>query len=175
MLLIGCAGPRTITVKGDQHIGRPAQRQEVERWGSAILPDGTGLPQGQGSALEGAPLYAAKCAQCHGERGEGRDALGPQLVGGIGTLHSKSPVLTVGSYWPYSTSVWDFIHKAMPYTNPGSLSPSETYALTAYILYRNGIISRTATMDRTSLPKVQMPNRSGFFPDPRPDAAANVN
>jgi cytochrome c len=96
----------------------------------------------------------------------------PALVGGQGTLRGKNPVKTVGSYWPYATTVWDFIHRTMPYARPGSLTPDETYAVTAFILYLNGIVGEKAELNKTTLPRVKMPNRDGFVGDPRPDVAA---
>jgi cytochrome c len=155
------------------HIGRVPTAEELRKWESPILPDGTGLPIGSGTAARGEIVFVNKCAGCHGMRGEGHDPVGPQLVGGIGSLRTQSPVLTVGSYWPYSTSVWDCVHRAMPYyPNPGTLSVDETYSVTAYILYLNHIIARDEVINQQSLPKVQMPNRNGFVCDPRPDAHA---
>lgn len=156
-----------------EHLGRVPTKEEIHKWESPILPDGTGLPVGSGSAVHGEVVFASKCAGCHGERGEGRDPVGPQLVGGTGSLGTRDPVLTVGSYWPYSTSVWDYIHRAMPYyPNPGTLSADETYAVTAYILFLNRIITRDEVMNQQTLPKVRMPNRDGFVSDPRPDVHA---
>lgn len=159
----------------DDHLGRRPQAEELRRWETAILPDGTGLPVGSGKAVQGERVYSEKCSGCHGDKGEGRDPLGPQLVGGIGTLGSENPVLTVGSYWPYSTSVWDYIHRAMPYYRPGTLSTHDTYAVTAYILYLNGIVSKDQIMNQETLPKVKMPNRDGFIADPRPDVGRISN
>jgi cytochrome c len=113
-------------------------------------------------------LYAQVCASCHGQQGEGKPM--DRLVGGKGTLNTAAPVKTVGSYWPYATSVYDYIHRAMPFNAPGTLSPGEVYAATAYLLYMNGIIPENAVLDARTLPKVEMPNRDGFVaPDPRPD------
>ena len=155
------------------HIGRVPTAEELRKWESPVLPDGMGLPVGSGSAVPGEMVFTSKCAGCHGMRGEGHDPVGPQLVGGIGSLGTPNPVLTVGSYWPYSTSVWDYIHRAMPYyPNPGTLSVNETYSVTAYILYLNHIIARDEVLNQQSLPKVQMPNRNGFVSDPRPDIHA---
>jgi cytochrome c len=156
------------------HIGRVPTAEELRRWESPILPDGTGLPNGRGNAADGEAIFVNKCAGCHGMHGEGRDPVGPQLVGGIGTLGTPHPVLTVGSYWPYTISVWDYIHRAMPYPNPGTLSVNDTYSVTAYILYLNHIIARDEVMNQQSLPKVQMPNRNGFVSDPRPDVHATA-
>jgi S-disulfanyl-L-cysteine oxidoreductase SoxD len=116
-----------------------------------------------------------KCSACPSGRGEGRDPLGPQLVGGIGTLGSENPIFTLGSYWPYSTSVWDYIHRAMPYSQPGTLSVDDTYAVTAYLLYLNGIISEDQMLNRETLPEIRMPNRDGFLPDPRPDVGGTAD
>ena len=152
------------------HLGRVPMKDELRKWDSPVLPDGTGLPNGSGSAVHGELLFAHKCAGCHGTRGEGRDPVGPQLAGGIGTLGTSNPVLTVGSYWPFSTSVWDYIHRAMPYyPQPGTLSVDDTYSVTAYIFYLNRIIRKDEVMNQQTLPRVQMPNRNGFVSDPRPD------
>jgi cytochrome c len=132
-----------------------------------VGPQGKELPPGRGTAREGASIYAQKCAACHGATGTEGPA--DRLVGGQGTLAGDRPVRTVGSYWPYATTVWDYINRAMPVNNPGSLTPNEVYALTAFILSRNGIVQETEVMDRESLPKVRMPNRDGFVPDARPD------
>lgn len=134
-----------------------------------MLPDGTGLPVGKGSALDGEVIYRSKYASCHGASGEGVRPFGQALVGGIGTLASPNPVKTIGSYWPYATSVWDYIHRAMPYDRPGTLPPDETYAVTSFLLYRNGIIQHDEVLTQESLAKVRMPNRDGFVPDPHPD------
>jgi mono/diheme cytochrome c family protein len=157
-------------------LGHAPTEGELRKWEAPALPDGTGLPKGSGSALVGKPIFLRRCAGCHGEHGEGHDPVGPQLVGGIGSLASKQPALTVGSYWPYATSVWDYIHRAMPYyPNPGTLSADETYAVTAYILSQNHIIGEGEVMDQSSLPKVHMPNRNGFIADPRPDLPARTH
>src|ERR1700693_1329702 len=162
----------TVTVAMPQSpqykIGRPATPEEIHRRDITVFPDGTGLPAGSGTVEEGQRKYLALCATCHGDRGEGVVEY-PSLVGGGDTLRSKNPVLTVGSYWPYATTVWDYIHRAMPYQRPGTLSIEETYALTAFILYMNGIVDKKATLNEKTLPQVKMPNRDGFIADPRPD------
>lgn len=149
-------------------IGRPATADEIRTRNISVAPDGTGLPPGHGTVEQGREIYATQCALCHGDRGQGIDSY-PALVGGQGTLASKNPILTVGSYWPYSTTLWDYIRRAMPYQQPGSLSPDQTYAVAAYILYMNGIVDKTAKLTQKTLPQVKMPNRDGFIPDPRPD------
>lgn len=145
-------------------IGRPATPAEIRARDIDVAPDGAGLPAGRGTAAEGQLVYAANCAMCHGARGQGI-GLYPALAGGRGTLASANPVLTVGSYWPYATTLWDYIHRAMPYPAPGSLSADQTYAVSAYVLYLNHIVGIRDTMDATTLPRVRMPNRNGFSVD----------
>jgi len=149
-------------------VGRPATPGEIEARNITVLPDGTGLPAGHGTAVQGRIVYQAKCASCHGEQGQGSNDF-PALVGGLGTLDGPEPNPTVGSYWPYATTVWDYIHRAMPYQNPGSLTSNQVYSVTAYILYMNKIIGEHDELDNRTLPKVKMPNCDGFVLDPRPD------
>jgi len=135
------------------------------------LPDGRGLPQGSGSVLEGKSVYQQQCASCHGEELSG--GLGDRLIGGRGTLvnddPAKAPVKTVESYWPYATTLFDYVKRAMPMNAPGSLSDDQVYALAAYILARANIVSEDAIMSADTLPKVVMPNHDGFIPDHRPE------
>jgi cytochrome c len=147
-------------------VGRPPTLEEIRALGSAIAPDGEGLPQGSGTVSAGREVFAAQCSRCHGSNGEGN--VGPVLVGGQGTLASPRPLKTVGSYWPYATTLWDYINRAMPFDQPGLLKSADVYAAVAYILNLNGIIREDQVIDATSLPKVVMPNRNGFIPDPRP-------
>jgi mono/diheme cytochrome c family protein len=140
--------------------GRAATPQEVAAWDISIPPSGAGLPAGSGTPKQGEAVYVAKCLACHGEKGAGKPA--DQLVGGVGSLASANPVRTVGSYWPYATTLFDYTRRAMPVTNPLSLSNDEAYAVTAYLLYLNGIIGENAVMDSRTLPQVRMPNRDGF-------------
>jgi S-disulfanyl-L-cysteine oxidoreductase SoxD len=150
--------------------GEPASDEQIAGWDIDVKPDGTGLPHGSGTVADGKKLFEQYGAAWHGAEGEGTD-YAPQLVGGIGTLDSDKPVKTVGSYWPYATSVFDFIRRAMPASAPQTLTDDEYYALTAWLLWANGIISEDEVMDQNTLPKVVMPNRDGFTsPDPRPDA-----
>jgi S-disulfanyl-L-cysteine oxidoreductase SoxD len=149
-------------------VGRPLTAADTLNGEPAIAPDGTGLPRGGGSVAQGATIYQRSCAGCHGGEGQGIGEY-PALVGGQGTLATKSPVQTVGSFWPYATTVWDYINRAMPYTNAGSLSNRDVYAVTAYLLYLNHIVPADAELSETSLPRVRMPNRDGFVADPRPD------
>ena len=148
-------------------VGQPATADQIRNLGVAIAPDGSGLPEGSGTVVAGREVFAARCASCHGEKGEG--GVGPPLVGGQGTLRSAKPLKTVGSFWPYATTVWDYTNRAMPFNQPGLLKPPEVYAVVAYMLNLNGIIGSNQVMDAKSLPKVKMPNRDGFVADPRPD------
>ena len=147
-------------------IGRPPTPEEIRERVSAIAPDGTGLPPGSGTVAAGREIFASQCARCHGPDGEG--GVGARLTGGQGTLATPKPLKTVGSYWPYATTLWDYVNRAMPFDKPGLLSPPEVYGAVAYVLYLNGIIREDQVMDATSLPKVRMPNRDGFVADPRP-------
>jgi S-disulfanyl-L-cysteine oxidoreductase SoxD len=141
-------------------LGEPISAQDLAPWDISIQPDGSGLPPGSGDAAAGEKIFAAKCVVCHGEKGQG----GPndRLVGGQGTLRDLAQVRTLGSYWPYATTVFDYIRRAMPFQQPESLSDEEAYALTAYLLSLNGIIGKGDAMNARTLPKVQMPNRDGF-------------
>ena len=155
--------------------GHPATPEEIAGWDIDIAPDGTGLPPGSGTVAQGKALYDRLGATCHGTKGEGTD-VAPALVGGIGSLNTDQPVKTVGSYWPYATTLYDYIHRAMPADAPQSLHPDEVYALCAYLLYLNGIVPADAVLDASSLPQVIMPNHAGFTsPDPRPDVFATAD
>jgi mono/diheme cytochrome c family protein len=134
-------------------VGRAPSEQEIRAWDIAIAVDGKELPPGSGTPAQGEKIYARKCVACHGQSLEGTP-LGPPLVGGKGTLNTPHPLRTIGSYWPFATSVWDYINRAMPRNQERSLSADEVYALTAFLLFRNGIISESAVMDAKSLPKV---------------------
>jgi len=148
-------------------VGRAPGAEEIRGLGIIVAPDGTGLPEGSGTAVEGSEVFAAKCAKCHGEKGEGD--VGPALVGGQGTLATPKPRKTVGSFWPYAAIVWDYVNRAMPFNQPGLLSHPQVYAVVAYVLYLNGIVEERQVLNAKSLPKVRMPNRDGFVTDPRPD------
>ena len=148
-------------------VGRPATDEEIRAWNIDVSPTGEGLPPGQGTIKQGAQVYATKCAACHGPTG----TEGPKnkLVGGRNTLTAPKPIKTIGSYWPYATTLYDYIHRAMPFNAPQSLTPDETYSVIAWLLFQNQVIAEDAVIDAQTLPKVEMPNRNGFIPDPRPD------
>ena len=145
------------------NLGRVATPEDLAAWDISIGPDGAGLPPGSGTPRQGEVVFIAKCVACHGERGAGKP--NDQLVGGRGTLiGDQAPVKTVGSFWPYATTLFDYVRRAMPLNAPRSLSDDEVYAVCAYILKLNGIIAENAVIDAQSLAKVQMPNRDGFVP-----------
>jgi S-disulfanyl-L-cysteine oxidoreductase SoxD len=143
------------------NLGRAATPAEIAGWDISIPPDGSGLPPGSGTAAAGAAVYAAKCQSCHGEKGAGQP--NDRLVGGQGTLAGPAPVRTVGSYWPYATTVFDYVRRSMPYQDSQSLTNDEVYAVTAYLLHLNGVIAEGDAMNAQTLPRVKMPNRENFI------------
>ena len=143
------------------NLGRPATPVEITAWDIDIAPDGAGLPPGQGTVAAGEALYETRCIACHGPEGSGGSA--DALAGAEGSLTDEWPDKTIGSYWPYATTLFDFIRRAMPLDVPGSLSADEVYALTGYLLYLNGIIGKSGIMNADNLRKVVMPNRNGFL------------
>jgi mono/diheme cytochrome c family protein len=165
LAMCGAAMAQSPTYK----VGRPPTEAELRAWDNVVGPDGKELPQGSGGAKEGAKVYADKCSFCHGQNGTEGPA--PRLIGGVDSLSTRNPVLTLGSFWPYATTVWDYINRSMPRDAEGSLTPDQVYAVTAYLLYKNDIIKETDVLDAKTLLKVQMPNRFGFFPA-KPEAAA---
>jgi cytochrome c len=143
-------------------LGQTPTATQIKGWDIDVRADGAGLPPGHGSVAQGQAIYQARCLACHGANGE--KGIAPRLAGGQGTLATKAPVLTVGSYWPYASTLYDYIHRAMPLDSPQSLTPDEVYAVTAYTLHLNGIVAADATLDATSLAEIKMPNRDGFRP-----------
>lgn len=158
VLLILLSAHASAELRPDQSpmLGMPP----AEDFTPTILPDGSGLPAGSGSSVEGETLYRSACAACHGLDGA---QAGNALVGGKGTLLEPQGVRTIGSYWPYATTLYDYIATAMPYGNEKSLDADETYAIVAYLLFLNGIVGPEATLDENSLPRIEMPNRDRFF------------
>ena len=158
----GCAiTAKPPTVTEGPNLGREATPAQIAGWDISVGPDGVGLPPGKGTSATGAIVYEQKCQACHGAKGAGQP--NDRLVGGHGTLASKVPVRTIGSYWPYATTVFDYVRRSMPYIQPQSLSDSDVYAVTAYLLYLNGIIGETDEMNAQTLPKVKMPNQPNFI------------
>lgn len=141
-------------------LGQGLTGQELAAIDYTVMPDGDGLPQGSGNALAGRAVYTRVCLACHGENGSG--GLNDALVGGHGTLTGPAPQKTVGSYWPYATTIFDYVRRAMPFQAPGSLSNDDIYAVTAYLLFANDIIDGDDVMDAQTLPRVKMPNRDNF-------------
>jgi cytochrome c len=151
-------------------VGRTPTPAELSAIDIEVLPDGRGLPAGRSTAAAGKDVYTRRCVTCHGPTG----VEGPQdvLVGGKGSLGADSggrPLKTVGSYWPYATSLWDYVRRAMPFEHPGTLTTEEVYGATAYLLFLNGIVNEQDVLSEATLPQIKMPNRDGFVPDPRPD------
>lgn len=170
LAVAGCAFVAAGTVAAQSphyKVGRPPTPDEIKAWDIAIGPDGRELPAGRGSAERGKIVYAEQCTRCHGATA----VEGPEmpLVGGAGTLNTAKPLKTVGSYWPYATTLFDYINRAMPFDRPTVMSADDVYAVTAYLLNVNGIIKADEVMDAKTLPAVRMPNRDGFVADPRPD------
>ncbi|HYF55368.1 MAG TPA: cytochrome c [Salinarimonas sp.] len=151
-------------------IGREATAEEIAGWAISIRPDGQGLPPGRGTVKQGEELYLAQCASCHGEFGESAGRW-PILSGGAGTLATHDPIRSVGSYWPYASTVFDYIRRAMPYGNAQSLSADETYALTAYVLFLNDIVTDdTFELNRENFASIKLPNQPNFVDDDRETA-----
>jgi cytochrome c len=149
-------------------IGRAATPAEIAAWNIDVGGnDGSNLPAGSGTVEHGGAVFAEQCASCHGAKGEG--GVGDRLVGGQGTLTSAKPIKTVGSYWPYAPTLFDYIRRAMPMNAPQSLSDTDVYAVSAYVLHLNRLLPADATLDAKSLSAIKMPNRNMFVGDPRPD------
>ena len=164
------ARPGAQTPSPPLGLGRPANTHDIRALDIDVTPDGRGLPAGRGTAAEGATVYAKKCASCHGGKGEGGSA--ERLAGrtsgdSFAFATDASLVRTIGSYWPYATTLYDYIARAMPFLQPGTLTPDETYGLVAYLLFINSVTPEDAVMDQSSLPKVRMPARDRFVPDTR--------
>jgi len=161
-----CASAPQQSAVRSPSLGVAVTSEELAAWDISVPPSGAGLPAGGGTVRDGAVVYEQKCAACHGVKGIGKPA--DPLAGGQGTLASKTPLRTVGSYWPYATTLFDYVRRAMPITNPLSLTNDEAYAVSAYVLYLNGIVAEDARMSAQTLPQVKMPNRDGFIDDWRP-------
>lgn len=157
------------------NLGRPANTEEISAWDKDIRPDGLGLPAGQGSVLDGEEVFVEKCAMCHGDFGEGVDRW-PVLAGGHGSLQSDRPVKTIGSFWPYLSTLWDYIHRAMPFGDAQSLSVDEVYAITAYLLYMNDVVEdEDFVLSHENFADVELSNQANFYPDDRESSPIFLN
>lgn len=155
------------TLAADKYgLGRAATTAEVAAWDIDIRPDGAGLPEGSGTVFQGEGIWEEKCSSCHGDFGEAVDRW-PVIAGGQDTLDTQDPVKTVGSYWPYLSTVFDYVNRAMPFTEARSLEPDEVYALTAYIMSINDMVDDDFELSKSNFTSVRMPNENGFFPDDR--------
>lgn len=166
-LLAGWIAVGALAGAPESNIGRQPSAGELAAARQTVFADGRGLPRGRGSVEAGAVLYRDQCAACHGARGEGVDPY-PALVGGIGSLRAPQPTLTVTSYWPSATVLWEYTRRAMPYGAPGSLTVDQVYAVSAYLLSLDGIVPAGTVLDEATLPRVRMPNADGFFVAPSP-------
>jgi S-disulfanyl-L-cysteine oxidoreductase SoxD len=167
LALTAVASSARAEVQGHYGIGRTATSAEIAGWNIDIGRDGSNLPAGSGTVGHGREVFEQQCAACHGEKGEG--GVGDRLVGGQGTIATPKPIKTVGSYWPYAPTLFDYIRRAMPLNAPQSLSNDDVYAVSAYILNMNGLLPSDATLDAKTLSAIKMPNRNMFTGDSRPD------
>jgi len=166
--LVFASGP--VWAGEDYGLGRSATPDEIAGWNIDIAPDGAGLPAGKGGVADGGRIFARKCAACHGSRGEGKPM--DALVGGAGTIATGKPLKTVGSYWPYATTLFDYVRRAMPFDAPQSLANDDVYAVSAYVLWLNNIVPEDIVLDAQTLPRVVMPNREAFVSAYQPRATA---
>ena len=169
-LMLALTSAPALPAERPFNLGKIATAEEVAGWDIDVRPDGLGAPTGTGNAIDGEEVYADLCAACHGDFGEGIDRW-PELVGGEGSLNTHDPIKTTGSYWPYASTLYDYIYRAMPFGEAQSLSHDETYQIVAFLLYMSDIIEDDFDLSHANIGTIEMPNRDGFFmPDPRPDA-----
>jgi S-disulfanyl-L-cysteine oxidoreductase SoxD len=166
-VLIALGGPACAQTQGHYGIGRTATGAEIAGWNIDIGRNGENLPPGSGTVAHGREVFEQQCSACHGEKGEG--GVGERLVGGQGTIATAKPIKTVGSYWPYAPTLFDYIRRAMPQNAPQSLGNDDVYAVSAYVPNMNGLLPPDATLDAKTLSAIRMPNRDMFTGDPRPD------
>lgn len=170
-LLILILLPMLMPAQKRLEIGHRAAEKVIAQQDKFITPEGKGLPAGKGTAIEGKLVFERRCSRCHGQKAEGADDAA--LAGGIGSLGKPKELRTVGSYWPHAPGIWDYVNRAMPFKDPGSLAPDQVYAVVAYILNLNGLWDETADLNAAALAKIQMPNKNGFIKDARPDVNRN--
>ncbi len=169
-LMLALTSAPALPAERPFNLGKIATAEEVAGWDIDVRPDGLGAPVGTGNAIDGEEVYADLCAACHGDFGEGIDRW-PELVGGEGSLNTHDPLKTTGSYWPYASTLYDYIYRAMPFGEAQSLSHDEAYQIVAFLLYMNDIVEDDFDLSHANIGTIKMPNRDGFFmPDPRPDA-----
>jgi cytochrome c len=168
-LLVAAAQASDAAADGKFGLGRPALPEEIAAWDLDVAPDGTGLPPGSGDVMTGEEVFVEQCAVCHGDFAEGVGNW-PKLAGGDGTLAHEDPLKTVGSYWPYLSTVWDYVNRSMPFGAAQTLTPDEVYAITAYILYSNYLVDEDFVLSNENFLEVEMPNADGFFVDDREEA-----
>jgi cytochrome c len=162
VVIVLAVGASMLAQAQTYNLGRAPTDEEIHKWDIAIGPEGKELPAGRGTAREGGVIFAQRCSMCHGKTGvEGPAKV---LIGGRGTIGSPNALKTVGSFWPFATTVWDYINRAMPQRQEGTLTADQVYAVTAFLLFRNGIIGEDDVLDSRTLPRIRMPNRDGFYP-----------
>ncbi len=160
LIAIGISPLSAESAQDGPRLGHTVSPEEIAKWDISVFPDGDGLPEGEGNVVEGEKIYEQKCIACHGKNGLGASA--DQLAGAQNKLTDEYPEQTIGSYWPYATTVFDVVRRSMPMTAPGSLTINEVYAVTAYLLYLNNLITKDDVINTSTLPKVKMPNEDGF-------------
>ncbi|QVN04056.1 cytochrome c [Pseudomonas rhodesiae] len=172
-LVLGVLGACVFTYAAAEPkygLGTKATEAQIAGWNIDVAPDGKALPPGGATVADGEKVYMSSCVACHGMKLEG--GVGPALTGGEGSLTTEKPLKTVGSYWPYATTLFDYIRRAMPFQAPQSLTNDQVYAVTGYVLHINKLLDANATVDASTLANLKMPNREGFFVDDRPDSKA---
>lgn len=168
-VLCAALGSTAVHAYDLSNLGTPLSPEQIAEWNIDVFPDGTGLPEGEGTVLAGEKIYGTTCLVCHGANLEG--GLGSRLAGGEDSLTSEKPLKTIGSYWPYATTLFDYVRRTMPFDSPQSMSNEEVYSVVAYLLHKNDILPVDATLDAESLTAIEMPNYGNFYKDERPDAS----
>jgi len=161
LILLAVISVNSLALEKGPNLGKPASSKQIEQWNMDIFPNGDGLPEGQGTAISGKKVYQKYCLSCHGVDGTGDSA--DELAGATHSLTDIPPDKTIGTYWPYATTLFDFTRRAMPLNAPGILNNNELYAVTAYLLHLNNIIDKEKVINANTLPKIKMPNRNGFI------------